>query len=178
MTDGFACAHLSKQELQRELSNQEQHMADTQLTQQLAEIEAMFVQVAPAAEAVDGRLILKNVSESTLFFSDRPNRVVGHIHTSQLVSVWDEGENSFESDPPNAVLAFVEQGGAVPSDVVVEISNPVLSGWDLSYSATVLSGTLPTSAGACTLFIDPIGSPLSPVSVAGMNRRDRRRDRR
>jgi hypothetical protein len=153
-------------------------VTDDELTQQLGAIDAMFVQVAPAAEVVDGRLILKSVGESTLFFSDRPQRVVGHIHTSQLVSVWDDGENSFEADPPNAVLAFVGRGETIPSDVVVEISDPVLAGSDLSYAATVLDGTLPASAGACTLFIDPFGNPLSPVSVAGMNRRDRRRDRR
>ena len=153
-------------------------MTDGELNEQLRAIDAMFVQVAPAAEVVDGRLILKNVGESTLFFSDRPQRVVGHIHTSQLVSVWDDGENSFAVDPPNAVLAFVGQGDALPSDVVVEISDPILAGSDLSYAATVLDGTLPSSAGACSLFIDPFGNPLSPVSVAGMNRRDRRRDRR
>lgn len=153
-------------------------MTDGELVQELAAIDAMFVQVAPAAEVVDGRLVLKNVGESTLFFSDRPQRVVGHIHTSQLVSVWDDGENSFEADPPNAVLAFVGQGETIPSDVVVEISDPILAGSDLSYAAIVLDGTLPASAGACTLFIDPFGNPLSPVSVAGMNRRDRRRDRR
>ncbi len=153
-------------------------MTDAELTQQLAGIDAMFVQVAPAAESVDGRLILKNVADSTLFFSDRPQRVVGHIHTAQLVSVWDDGENSFESDPPNAVLSFVGQGDDLPSDIVVVISDPVLDGSHLSYAATVLDGTLPSNTGACTLFIDPFGRPLSPVSLAGMNRRDRRRDRR
>jgi len=153
-------------------------VTQSELTIQLEAIDAMFVQVAPAAEANNGRLTLKNVGESTLFFSDRPNRVVGHIHTTQLISAWDEGENSFRADPPNAVLAFIGQGDAIPSDVVVEISDPVLTGSDLSYSANVLEGTLPKNAGACTLFIDPIGNPLSPVSVAGMNRRDRRRDRR
>jgi hypothetical protein len=34
------------------------------------------------------------------------------------------------------------------------------------------------TVGAVTLFIDPLGRPLSPVSPAGMNRRGRRRDRR
>ncbi len=153
-------------------------MTDIELTQQLGAIDAMFVQVAPAAATVDGRLVLKNVAESTLFFSDRPQRVVGHMHTAQLVSVWDDGENSFAADPPNAVLAFVGGSDAVPSDIVLEISDPVLAGSDLSYAATVLDGTLPTMAGACTLFIDPFGNPASAVSLAGMNRRDRRRDRR
>ena len=34
-----------------------------------------------------------------------------------------------------------------------------------------LEGSVPDSTGACTLFIDPLGRPLSPVSVAGMHRR-------
>jgi len=153
-------------------------VTDAELTERLSGIDAMFVQVAPAAESVDGRLILKNVAESTLFFSDRPQRVVGHIHTEQLVSIWDDGENSFAADPPNAVLSFVGSGEATPDDIVIEISDPVLAGSDLSYAMAVLDGTLPASTGACTLFIDPFGQPLSPVSLAGMNRRDRRRDRR
>ena len=173
-----SAAHSCGQSLGGGRSNEEHHVTDIELTQQLGAIDAMFVQVAPAAATVDGRLVLKNVAESTLFFSDRPQRVVGHMHTAQLVSVWDDGENSFAADPPNAVLAFVGGSDAVPSDIVLEISDPVLAGSDLSYAATVLDGTLPATAGACTLFIDPFGNPASAVSLAGMNRRDRRRDRR
>ncbi|HWG61103.1 MAG TPA: hypothetical protein VG253_05260 [Streptosporangiaceae bacterium] len=33
----------------------------------------------------------------------------------------------------------------------------------------------PTATGACALFIDPFGRPLSPVSAAGIHRRERRR---
>jgi hypothetical protein len=54
----------------------------------------------------------------------------------------------------------------------------VASGSSLSYSFEVLEGAGPAESGAVTLFIDPLGRPLSPVSLAGMNRRDRRRDRR
>jgi hypothetical protein len=42
----------------------------------------------------------------------------------------------------------------------------------------VLDGTLPTSTDPVALFIDPFGRPLSPVSAAGMHRRERRRMRR
>jgi hypothetical protein len=30
--------------------------------------------------------------------------------TADFVELWDEGENSFEEDPPNAVPAFLEPG--------------------------------------------------------------------
>jgi hypothetical protein len=59
---------------------------------------------------------------------------------------------------------------------VVVLRDPVVSGSSLSYSFEVLEGAVPAESGAVTLFIDPLGRPLSPVSLAGMNRRDRPRD--
>src|SRR5215204_6138253 len=122
-------------------------MSESDIVKQLEEIEALFVQTAHAVEQVDGRIVLRGVSPSTLYFSDRPQRVVGHIGTPKFVDIWDEGENSFAEDPPNAVLAFIEEGDAVPEEVVIEISDPALVGADLSYAATVLEGTLPERAG-------------------------------
>jgi hypothetical protein len=56
--------------------------------------------------------------------------------------------------------------------------DPHLDGDDLTYTVEVLDGSLPDKASACSLFIDPFGRPLSPVSVAGVHRRERRRRRR
>jgi hypothetical protein len=142
------------------------------------EIQELFVQTAHGAEHTDGRLVLRNVAPSTLFFSDRPQRIVGHLSTQEFVETWGEGDDSFASDPPNAVLSFIATGEMEPWNAVIEISDPMIAGSDLSYAAKVLEGSLPTAAEGCTLFIDPIGRPLSPVSLAGMNRRGRRRARR
>ena len=150
-----------------------------QIEQELDEIEAMFVQSAPEASVTEGVLTLHDVSASTLFFSDRPERVVGHVSSTMFVDMWDEGQNSFAEDPPNAVLAFLESGDDVPEDVVTVIRNPRMDGAALSYDIEVLEGTMPAHAkGGVTLFIDPFGRPLSPVSAAGIHRRSRRRGRR
>jgi hypothetical protein len=138
-------------------------------------IEAMFVQNAHGLSTTPDSLTLHGTGHSTLFFADRPDRVVGHVHTDKFVSEWGDGENSFAEDPPNAVIAFLEDGIDVPEDVTVVLDNPKLTGPDLTYSIKVLDGTLPAKAGACSLFIDPIGRPLSPMSVAGVRRRERRR---
>jgi hypothetical protein len=61
---------------------------------------------------------------------------------------------------------------------VVVISDPTVTGDGLRYQIQTLQGSPPAKAGPCVLFIDPLGRPLSPVSVAGMRRRDMRRDRR
>jgi hypothetical protein len=122
---------------------------------------------------------LRGITPSTLYFSDRPQRVVGHMTTVDFVDLWGIGDNSFESDPPNAVLAFLEPGADVPDDVVVVLKEPNLGGGgELTYSIEVLDGTVPEYAGPVTLFIDPFGRPLSPVSVCGVRRRERRRMRR
>ena len=76
------------------------------------------------------------------------------------------------------MLSYVGTGEDTPSDAVVVLRDPVATGSSLTYSIEVLDGTVPAESGAVTLFIDPLGRPLSPVSLAGMNRRDRRRDRR
>ncbi len=146
--------------------------------QQLEEIEAMFVQCAHGMTTSNGTLTFHGLAHSTLFFADRPQRVVGHMHTRKFVDEWGEGENSFAEDPPNAVVSFLEDGDTVPEEVTIVIDDPKLDGDTLTYKVEVLDGTLPAKAGPCSLFIDPFGRPLSPVSAAGIHRRGRRRDRR
>jgi hypothetical protein len=146
--------------------------------EQLETEESMFVQTAQGIQSTDGTLTLRGVTPSTLYFSDRPQRVVGHMTTDQFVDLWGAGDNSFEADPPNAVLSFLEAGGDVPDDAVIVIKEPRLNDGELSYSIDVLEGTVPAQTGPVTLFIDPLGRPLSPVSVCGVRRREGRRARR
>jgi hypothetical protein len=153
-------------------------MTDPQMIEELAAEQSMFVQTAQGAASDGTTLTLKGVTPSTLYFSDRPQRVVGHMTTADFVELWDEGENSFEEDPPNAVLAFLEPGEDAPEDAVIVIQQPRLEDGELSYSIQTLEGAVPATAGPVTLFIDPFGRPLSPVSVCGMRRREMRRDRR
>jgi hypothetical protein len=139
------------------------------------EFEALFAQGVTSAE---GALTLHGLAPSTLMFSDRPERIVGHLTSGQFIEGWGHGKNSFLDDPPNAVLSFLDVDDESPEDVVVTLTNPLLDGEDLTYTIDVLDGALPTTTGPCSLFIDPIGRPLSPVSVMGARRRGRRRARR
>jgi hypothetical protein len=151
---------------------------DEKMIEELQAEESMFVQTAQGVISEDGTLTLRGVTPSTLYFSDRPMRVVGQMKTADFVGLWGEGDNSFETDPPNAVLSFLEPGDDVPEDAVVVIKDPRLENSHLTYSIEVLEGTVPAQAGAVTLFIDPFGRPLSPVSVCGVRRREGRRARR
>ena len=136
----------------------------------------LFVQSAEGMRYANGRLTLKGVSPITVLFSDRPERLAGHMATDDFVPFWSEGAaagQSFEAEPPNADLAFLE-GGAM-ENVVVTLHDPEREGDDLTYRVDVLEGQLPASGGAASLFIDIIGRPLTPVSFAGRRRRMWRR---
>jgi len=133
----------------------------------------LFVQNAKAITYADGRLTLKGVSPATVMFSDRPERIAGHMATTRFVPFWGEGKNSFLKDPPNATLSFLDDQKL--ADAVVELRDPELEGDALSYQVTVLEGEIPSNAGLASLFIDIIGMPLTPLSFAGARRRMWRR---
>ena len=135
------------------------------LAEQLETEQSMFVQTAQGIESDGAKLTLQGITPSTLYFSDRPKRVVGQMATTDFVDLWAIGDNSFETDPPNAVLSFLEPGADVPVDAVVVLTAPNLTGdGNLSYAIDVLDGAVPAHTGPVTLFIDPFGRPLSPVS--------------
>jgi hypothetical protein len=141
-----------------------------------SEADFLFVQTAKgmAYAADENRLTLRGVSPVTLFFSDRPDRIAGNMTTERFIPFWSEGEDSFLSDPPNADLSILEGGRLM--QVVVELRDPVLVGDDLHYTIPrILSGTMPVLGANASLFIDVIGMPRTPVSVAGVRRRTYRR---
>ena len=140
------------------------------------EIEALYVQTARSVAYEDGVLTLNSLAANTLWFSDRPDRVVGHVTSQEFVDGWGEGEDSFADNPPNATLSILSEDDI--TDVVVVLTNPALEGDTLSYDVEVLDGEMPEDGGPSSLFIDVIGRPLSPVSIAGVHRRTRRRGRR
>ncbi|MCG6862125.1 MAG: hypothetical protein LJE70_12730 [Chromatiaceae bacterium] len=133
----------------------------------------LFVQNARGISYADGKLTLKGVNPAAVMFSDRPERIAGHMATSRFVPFWREGKDSFLKDAPNATLSFLENKDM--ADAVVVLHDPVLSGDDLTYRVEVLEGEIPASAGLASLFIDIIGMPLTPLSFAGARRRVWRR---
>jgi hypothetical protein len=136
-------------------------------------VDVLFVQNAKNVTFSEGKLILRGVNPVTVCFTDRPARMAGHMQTTKLIPLWSQGKDSFLKDNPNATLSIFN--GDNVSDLVVELSNPQVSGNDLTYDARILEGTPPVNGGACALFIDIIGMPATPMSYAGVARRSFRR---
>jgi hypothetical protein len=138
-------------------------------------VDYLLVQTAKGLtfDKASGRMTLVEVSPITLFFSDRPERVVGNMKTDAFVPFWSMGKDSFHSDPPNADVSFVD--GATMQQVVVVLQDPTLEDDDLVYTVKTLSGELPANAEDVSVFIDVIGMPWTPDSYAGVARRAYRR---
>ena len=122
-------------------------------------VQLMFVQLADDLKADGKTLRLVNVGQQTLYFSDRPVRIAGHLTMPAYLSEWTaaEGPDNFGSNPPNATLSVYERGHNENTLTVVKISHPVVDGKDLVYSYQLIEGTMPKAGGATALFIDWIG---------------------
>lgn len=122
-------------------------------------IQLMFVQSAESFKADGKTLRLVNVSPQTIYFTDRPVRLAGHITMPDYLKEWTAaaGADNFSKDPPNATLSVYEAGKKENVLTVVEISHPVVQGKDLVYNYKLIEGKVPTGGGATSLFIDWIG---------------------
>jgi hypothetical protein len=137
--------------------------------------DMLFVQDAKAMVFDGSRLTLKDANPNIIFFCDRPIRTAGHLTLDAFMKLVTEGENNFKSNPPNAAISIFGALNQVTEVVVGLPERPVLSGKDLIFTVKVIEGNLPAEGGPVVMFIDPIGRPLSPGSVAGVHRRHRRR---
>ena len=124
----------------------------------------LYVQTAHSgtlsAQQADGRRILKlnNVSPSTVYFSDRPDRETGHESTAEFIAEWGSGEDSFAKNPPNAALDVI--GEDSQSIAIVELMNAKYNSatQTLEYEVVMLddetAGAIPQSFDEAALFID------------------------
>ena len=133
-------------------------------TPKSSDVQMLFVQSATSG-SYDGKRLTLNGVPSTIYFSDRPERIVGHMDTGSFVSQWVKGKDSFEADPPNAVLSILGDDGA--NDSVVELSNPRFKGNQISYQVKLLDGMPPKKFNTASLFIDGKGGAFVGGMVVG-----------
>ena len=103
-------------------------------------------------------LELNDISDKTILFSDRPDRIVTSTSTSDFIGNWTTGEDSFAVVAPNAVLVVDEQEG-LQDVAIIELFNPSydFNKKSLKYEVTpdnTTSVDLPKEFGQTTLVID------------------------
>jgi hypothetical protein len=146
----------------------------TRLVQRPDDIDAMFIQTAQAMSATADRLTLIGPADSTLYICDRPSLAVGLVTNTQFLDLWAAGETSFATDPPRAVLSLLTPTADELPEVRLVLHDPGLRRDRLTYRVEIVDGFLPVLAGACALFIDPLGESLTPQLVVGWHQRRHR----
>jgi hypothetical protein len=121
---------------------------------QAAKPSFLFVQSAQKIDYKDGVMTLHDVPSQTIFFTDRPNRVVGNLPTERFVARWaeDKSPGGFAVNPPNAAVTLFQPEGA--KTAIVELTNPRLDGNKLSYDVKVLQGIASAQPSQGVVFID------------------------
>ena len=82
--------------------------------------EWLYVHTAIEANATNSTTLVIPFTEDIFAFTDRPNREHKYISAYEFVSYWSEdATNSFQFDPPNAVLTSVSDDGVAEVEVVI-----------------------------------------------------------
>ena len=131
----------------------------------------LFIQGAQSGSvsevnATTSTLELSDVSDKTILFSDRPDRIVASANTTDFIGNWSIGTNNFAVDPPNAVLILDDEVEQRQDLAVIELFNPEYDpeANTLKYDITAENATttttsinLPGEFGQSTLVIDDDG---------------------
>ena len=136
---------------------------------QASDVNWLFVMTATSG-SFDGESLTLNGVPPTLLFSDRPDRVWGHMDTPALVDAVSKGPDSFSEVPPNAVLSTFG-ANELPTTATVVLNQPKVKGASVTFPVDVLEGDIPAEFTGASLFIDhwhrrpPIGAFVVGAAV-------------
>jgi hypothetical protein len=92
------------------------------------------------------------VTRDIFAFTDRPYRQHAYMTGEQFASLWaDSGSDSFKTDPPNAVLTWVEGEDVKEAEVVIKDAS--IDGNSITYTTNAHSNTVGTIKSV-SLFVD------------------------
>ena len=82
--------------------------------------EWLFVHTGEEAQVTNNTTIVMPVTRDIFAFTDRPYRKHAYMTGEQFASMWAKaGSNSFKTDPPNAVLTWVDGEDVKEAEVVI-----------------------------------------------------------
>ena len=93
----------------------------------------LFVHTAESAQVTSNNNIIMPLERDIFAFTDRPYRKHYWLNGEQYASLWStDGTNSFKTDPPNAVLTWVEKD--VVKELEVIITDAIFDGNQIRYT--------------------------------------------
>ena len=127
-----------------------------------SEPEWLFVHTADSAQVLNNTTVLMPLSRDIFAFTDRPYRKHMYLNGEQFVSLWSEDSaNSFKTDPPNAVLTWVE--GDEIREVKVIITHAKFDSNQITYTIKDIELGL-KDLNQVSLFVDAIPQAVNTNS--------------
>jgi surface protein len=124
--------------------------------------EWLYVHTAIEANATNSTTIVMPVTNDIFAFTDRPDREHKYISAEEFVSYWSEdATNSFQFDPPNAVLTSVN--GDATAELEVVIIDASTDGDNITYTIQNPKLTENATFQDVSLFVDGNGEDSQPT---------------
>jgi hypothetical protein len=115
--------------------------------------EWLFVHTAEEAQVINTTTIVIPVTRDVFAFTDRPYRKHGYMTGEKFASLWAKaGNNGFKTDPPNAVLTWVEGKDVKEAELV--ITGASFDGNSITYTTNSHRNTVGTIKSV-SVFVDP-----------------------
>ena len=122
----------------------------------------LFVQTASGFSLAGSQLTVPYERE-VFAFTDRPDRLYGHLNAHEFEALWQTGEDDFGSNPPNAVLTWVADGEVHEAEIELMGVQVGERGRSIIYQIkSEAADDIPAHAEQVSLFIDH-GSFFSPA---------------
>ena len=128
--------------------------------------EWLLVHTATEATATNSNILVMPLTNDIFAFTDRPYRDYLYLDGEVYASLWDENEetDNFYTDPPNAVLTWVD--GDTVKEVEVVITDADFDGTNVIYTIENFNLTANQSFEDVSLFVDPNSSGALTQLVA------------
>ena len=131
--------------------------------------EMLILHTAATAELISDTTLVVPFEQDVFAFTDRPYRQHEYLNATQFVALWaDAGSDSFQADPPNAMLTWADSG--VVKEAEVELLDAILigDGKTMQYTITRLTSRYDIPSGSAlknvSFFIDEI-SPCKSLFI-------------
>ena len=141
--------------------------------------EWLFVHTAATAELVSTTTLIVPFQQDVFAFTDRPYRQHEYLNATQFVALWaDAGSDSFQADPPNAVLTWADGGIVKEAEVELLDAKIINNGKSIEYTTTWSPSRYDIPSGTAlknvSFFIDDfyctpyfcLDAPIKPTSDA------------
>ena len=114
----------------------------------------LFTQTAANATSNNGTLNIET-QEDVFAFTDRPDRLAGHLPFENFTMLWSHNNSTFAEDPPNAVLTWMSENGSMAYAEIILTDAKVDEDGFIEYDYIHETGdSIPSNLSDTSLFID------------------------